>query len=85
MGCGEGLFFVKYSDLKFIVSEEKIFFGKYVTQLCPITATSYLVSIWNQPGVYIVERRPGHKPEKIEDPRYNSHTTDIKPLFENEI
>jgi hypothetical protein len=33
----------------------------------------------------LVERRPGHKPEKIEDPRYNSHTTDIKPLFPDEI
>ena len=31
MGCGEGLFFVRDSDLKFTLSEERIFFGKYVT------------------------------------------------------
>ena len=85
MGCGEGLFFMQYYDLRFELLEEKIFFGKYVTQLCPVSATGYLVSIWNQPGLWLCERRPGCKPEKIEDPRYNSHTTDIKPLFPDQI
>ena len=31
--------------------------------------------------MFIVERSPKTKPTKIEDPRYNSHTTDLKPLF----
>jgi hypothetical protein len=31
MGCGEGLFFVRYKNLEFEVSEEKVFHGKYVT------------------------------------------------------
>ena len=29
----------------------------------------------------MVDRSPKSKPQKIEDPRYNSHTTDLKPLF----
>ena len=31
--------------------------------------------------MYIVSRNAHVKPVKIEDPRYNSHTTDLKPLF----
>jgi hypothetical protein len=31
IGCGEGLFFIQYSDLRFDLLDEKIFFGKYVT------------------------------------------------------
>ncbi len=31
LGCGEGLFFMRYADLRFTLSEERIFFGKYVT------------------------------------------------------
>ena len=28
-----------------------------------------------------MERSAKIKPQKIEDPKYNSHTTDLKPLF----
>jgi len=47
--------------------------------------SSFLVSIWNQPGVYLVDRKSGLKAAKIDDPRFNSHTTDIKPLFPDQL
>jgi hypothetical protein len=80
-GCGNGMFFATFEEEKFTVGSDKIFTGKYVTQICKISKGSYLVSIWNQAGVFIVNRDPKEKPVKIEDPRYNSHTTDLKPLF----
>lgn len=46
-----------------------------------LAQSQYLVSIWNQSGVFIVSKSTKSKPIKLEDPRYNSHTTDLKPLF----
>lgn len=31
--------------------------------------------------MFVAERSAKSKPYKIEDPHYNSHTTDLKPLF----
>jgi hypothetical protein len=44
------------------------------------------VSVWNQSGVFLVDRSQAAsgkatKPIHIEDPKYNSHITDLKPLF----
>lgn len=79
-GCGNGMFFGSFEDQKFNLGEDKIFSGKYVTQICLLPRGTFLCSIWNQSGVFLVERN-GRKPIKVEDPRYNSHTTDLKPLF----
>jgi hypothetical protein len=49
--------------------------------MCNVSKGTYCISIWNQSGVFIVNREPGAKAVKIEDPRYNSHITDLKPLF----
>ena len=51
----------------------------------PLPRGAYLISIWNQAGVFIVDRSPKNKPLKIEDPRYNSHITDLKPLFPDQF
>lgn len=64
------------------MSNEKIFGGKYITQVQYIGNQNYAVSIWNKSGIYIVSRAEGVKSVKIEDPRYYSHTTDLKPMFE---
>lgn len=80
-GCGNGMFFGVFENEKFILGEDKIFSGKYVTQVTLLPRGSFLCSIWNQSGVFVVDRTPRSKPMKIEDPRYNSHTTDLKALF----
>ena len=84
-GCGNGLYFATWWDNKFNPGEDVIFQGKYVTQICLLAQGQFLMSIWNQPGVYIVSRNAKVKPIKIEDPRYNSHTTDLKPLFPDQF
>ena len=62
-GCGNGMFFGVFENQeKFILGEDKIFAGKYVTQVCLLPRGAYLCSIWNQSGVFIVERSPKHKP-----------------------
>jgi len=33
-GCGNGLFFATFDRGRFVLSEEKIFVGKYITQIC---------------------------------------------------
>ena len=68
-----------------MASNDSIFKGKYVTQMCMVSAGTYCVSIWNQSGVFIVSRDSKSKPIKIEDPRYNSHITDLKPLFPDQL
>lgn len=75
------MYFAKFENDKFILGEDKIFSGKYVTQIVLLTRGAFLISIWNQAGVFVVDRSPKNRPLKIEDPRYNSHTTDLKPLF----
>ena len=80
-GCGNGMYFATFEQEKFTLGEDKIFTGKYVTQICLLPRGEFLCSIWNQSGVFIVDRSPKAKPQKVEDPRYNSHTTDLKPLF----
>ena len=84
-GCGNGMYFAKWEDDKFYIGEDKIFGGKYVTQIVVLARGAYLISIWNQAGVFICDRSPKSKPLKIEDPRYNSHTTDLKPLFPDQF
>lgn len=84
-GCGNGMFFATFENGKFISGADSIFKGKYVTQICKISKGAYCVSVWNQSGVYIVNRDPKEKPIKIEDPRYNSHITDLKPLFPDQF
>lgn len=83
-GCGNGLFFAKWNGFNFILGDELVFSGKYVTQICLLPRGEYLISIWNQPGVFIVDRDT-NRPVKIEDPRFNSHTTDLKPLFADQF
>ena len=80
-GCGNGMFFGIFEEDKFTLGDDKIFTGKYVTQVGLLPRGAFICSIWNQSGVFIVDRNPKNKPQKIEDPRYNSHTTDLKPLF----
>ena len=80
-GCGNGMYFANWENDRFILGEDAIFKGKYVTQIVLLTRGAFLISIWNQAGVFVVDRSPKSKPLKIEDPRYNSHTTDLKPLF----
>lgn len=75
------MYFANLENMKFVQGTDQIFKGKYVTQICKISKGQYVVSVWNQSGVFIVNRDPKEKPIKIEDPRYNSHTTDLKPLF----
>ena len=46
--------------------------------------------MWNQSGTFLVNRSPDfsgkpQKPIHLEDPRFNSHTTDLKPLFPNQM
>lgn len=60
--------------------------GKYITQVCSLGNDRFLIAIWNQSGAFLVNRSKDWKgkpsrPIQIEDPRYNSHTTDLKPLF----
>ena len=33
-GCGNGMFFGVFENEKFILGDDKIFSGKYVTQIC---------------------------------------------------
>ena len=80
-GCGNGMYFATLENDRFILGEDKIFTGKYVTQVCLMPRGAFVCSIWNQTGVFVVDRSPKSKPQKVEDPRYNSHTTDLKPLF----
>ena len=84
-GCGNGMYFANWENDRFILGEDKIFSGKYVTQIVLLPRGAFLISIWNQAGVFIVDRSPKSKPLKIEDPRYNSHTTDLKPLFPDQF
>ena len=79
------MYFAKWENDKFHLHQDKIFAGKYVTQIVPLPRGAYLISIWNQAGVFIVDRSPKNKPLKIEDPRYNSHITDLKPLFPDQF
>lgn len=40
--------------------------------------------MWNQAGLHLVTRAHGGNPVKpvlIQDPKFNSHVTDLKPLF----
>lgn len=40
--------------------------------------------MWNQAGLHLVTRAHGGnlvKPVLIQDPKFNSHVTDLKPLF----
>lgn len=75
------MYFGTFEQDRFILGDDKIFNGKYVTQIILLPKGNFLCSIWNQSGVFVVDRTPKSKPVKIEDPRYNTHTTDLKPLF----
>lgn len=46
-GCGNGLYFAEYDKNQFYVSDDKVFAGKYVTQVLNVSKETYLVSIWN--------------------------------------
>ena len=46
-GCGNGMFFATYENEKFILGEDKIFAGKYVTQMALMPKGAFLCSIWN--------------------------------------
>ena len=84
-GCGNGMYFATFNNDQFALSDEKIFTGKYVTQIVLLPKGNFLCSIWNQSGVFVVDRVPKSRPVKIEDPRYNTHTTDLKPLFSSQF
>ena len=58
--------------------------------MCNLGRGKFLVAVWNQSGLYVIDRSVNYtgtpaKPFKIEDPKYNSHTTDLKPLFPNNL
>lgn len=91
-GCGNGLFFGTFDPRTYELdlSNEQIMPGKYITQICLIGEGKFLVSIWNQSGTFIVNRSGwfGGKPAKpvwIEEPRFSSHITDLKPLFPDQL
>lgn len=46
-GCGNGMFFASFEHEKYTLREDKIFPGKYVTQICSLPHGAFLVSIWN--------------------------------------
>ena len=46
-GCGNGMFFGTFENEKFHLGEDKIFSGKYVTQVTLLPRGSFLCSIWN--------------------------------------
>ena len=56
------MFFGVFEQEKFHLGEDKIFSGKYVTQVILLPRGSFLCSIWNQSGVYVVDRTPRSKP-----------------------
>ena len=55
-GCGNGMYFATFENQKFTLGEDKIFTGKYVTQVCLLPRGAFVCSIWNQTGVFVVER-----------------------------
>ena len=61
-GCGNGMFFGIFEEDKFTLGDDKIFTGKYVTQVSLLPRGAFLCSIWNQSGVFIVDRNPKNKP-----------------------
>lgn len=56
IGGGQGMYTGKLVNQKFELSKEIIFKGKYVTQILKIDKGIFLVSIWNQAGVYLVDK-----------------------------
>lgn len=61
-GCGNGMYFGVFEDDKFMLGDDKIFSGKYVTQVCLLPKGAFLISIWNQSGVFVVDRSPKSRP-----------------------
>ena len=41
------MFFGLFENDRFVLGEDKIFSGKYVTQICLLPKGAFLVSIWN--------------------------------------
>jgi len=46
-GCGNGMYFGVFENEKFHLGEDKIFSGKYVTQVSLLPRGTFLCSIWN--------------------------------------
>jgi hypothetical protein len=84
MGTEKGLWFATWNSLsaKCILDENQILRQKNVSQVCRAAKWVYVAACWMESGLWLIDRQKKCVRSRIQDPRCNFKTTDLRPLFE---